>query len=716
MSLGARLLLAMCTVAACAFSQGAAESAAGFQRVLWVSAEQAQDALLLQQTRALGFTAINLGPGANRAAVTSAGLAFYLDQPVGKGYLELRDAEWDPVRTAYEVQRDPTQLRRPACLQLEPLLLATAERAAAAALQMRCPELRFVALADEASATRHNQPLDVCRCDVCRVALVASLQLRYGTLQKLNAAWATEFLDWDGVAALTTDQVRRRELGGQGLPVNLRPFGDWLEFVDDQFARVVTKITVSVQQQLPGVPVGLTGIQAPAAFGGHDYAKLLASLSLLEPYDSGAAVELARSLRPAEDCYTTITLPKATAQLQALLTARLCAVAAQGLRGAVIWNADVMLTKDGPSAAGKSLQAAFAALCVPLDACAGASLVPGDLWLVESQSSVRVWWMLDSAADGASWVRRMPSYEAQHSTSLAARRSWCKLLGDLGHSPRFVAEANLAELLLQQRPRVLVLPATIALSDRCCQAIINYVQVGGVVLTDHSPALYDERLALRTNGGLDALFGIQKRSGRAQDLRVRQGVLTVKPPALVAEASLRGALGEGGNSAPLVGGIGASGLEVRAQTEGSEQVFLERRTGKGRAVYLNLPVCLYANERLNPGFASKTQDLRRRVRQVLQSASVLPPFEVRGEGLPTCLMRTVLKARDGRRILALRLDVLDNEQVLFDLAQNRQRSVQLSFPRPVQLRTLAGEDLGRKDVFVVPFDVFTGLFLVEGGS
>lgn len=99
---------------------------------------------------------------------------FYLDQPVGKGYLELRDAEWDPVRTAYEVQRDPTQLRRPACLQIEPLLLATAERAAAAALQMRCPELRFVALADEASATRHNQPLDVCRCDVCRVALVAS--------------------------------------------------------------------------------------------------------------------------------------------------------------------------------------------------------------------------------------------------------------------------------------------------------------------------------------------------------------------------------------------------------------------------------------------------------------------------------------------------------------------------------------------------------------
>ena len=283
-------------------------SATGFQRVLWVSAQQASDPQYLARIQAAGYQGINLRPGADPGPATAAGLGFYLDQPAGKGYLELRDADWEPVRNGYEQKRDPALLKRPACLQDPDLLAATSARAVAAAKAARGPGLRFVAIADEASATRHNQPLDVCRCEACRQALVAFLRGRHGTVQKLNEAWGTEYADWSDVAALTTDQVRRRELGGTSFPSNLRPYGEVLEFVDGQFAHAVARITADVQGAVPGVPVGLTGIQAPMAFGGHDYARLLPSQTLIEPYDTGGALALARCLRPAADCYNPLSL------------------------------------------------------------------------------------------------------------------------------------------------------------------------------------------------------------------------------------------------------------------------------------------------------------------------------------------------------------------------------------------------------------------------
>jgi hypothetical protein len=675
--------------------EAAARAAAGFQRVLWVSAAQGRDAAFLQRTRDVGFDAVELGPDGDRAAVEKAGLGWYLDQPAGKGLLELRDADWEPLRKAYEGSRDPAVLRRPACLQDQDLLAATAARACAAAAAMRGPGLRFVALADEASATRHNNPLDVCRCERCCKAFVGFLRRRSDSLPALNAAWGTEFDDWAAVVPLTTDQVRRRELGGTGLPRNLQPFADWLEFVDSQFATAVGQLRAHVQAEVPGVPTGLTGLQAPAAFGGHDYARLLPGLTLLEPYDVGSACELARSFAPGAEFWCTLTLPSNAQRAQPLLIAQLCAAAARGLAGAVVWNGDAMFADGKATPVGKALLDAFAAVRPALDACAGAEPVPGDVWLVESQASVRAWWMIDSAADGLSWVRRLASYEAAHSTSLAARASWVKLLMDLGQSPRFVADTELPEKLLRERPRLLVLPAAIALADRSCQAIATFVRNGGVVVADHTPALYDEHLQLRARGGLDEVFGVSARSPQFGDLRVREGRrVAAANGGLAAEGGLRGPVGE---------------------PSGDAQVFVESCVGRGRAIYLNFAVCDYAAIRLDLGAALAAQDLRRRVRQVLKTAFVEPPFDVRGEALPTCLHRGVLRTRDGRRMLYVRLDALEKPQLLLELQKQPVRKVKLSFGRLAHLVTLAGEDLGRQETFELPLDVCAGLFVLEVG-
>lgn len=666
-----------------------------FERVLWCSDLPRSAAL----ASGLGFTAVQLGAGADPAVARAAGLAFYLDQPIGKGLLELRDEQWRPVRDAYEKTRDPAVLVRPTCFAAPGVLPQAAAAAAAEVARVRGPGLLFVALADEPSSTRHDAPLDTCRCGDCLRAFRAFIAGRLRTIEAANEALGTHYASFEVLVPPTVDQVRRRELGDAALPADLRPFSLWLEFVDAQFAAAVAAIRLPVESAAPGTPVGLTGVSAPAAFGGADPARLWAGCTLLEPYAIGGADVLARSLAPQAQRYATLAPPDARAlggaPLDAVVRAHVAAMATAGLAGVVVWNDATVLDADGGATPfGRAVQGAFAALSAELDACAGAAVLPSQVWVVESQPSVRAWWMLDSAGEGMTWVRRLASHERAHSTSQAARVGWIRLLQDLGLQPEFVASSALPERLLRSRPRCLVLPATLALADRAAQAIATYVQHGGVVVADHGTGLYDDDLRRRPAGALDALFGITRRSLTWTDQWVRQGRSTSRERGLpLAERGLRGRVAE-------------------HRADGDAQV--ELVTGKGRAVYLNAPVVEYPHWRLDERAIEPARELRRRLRAVLRTAGVEPPCDVRGEGLPACLERTLLRARDGRELLAVRLHALDAPELLLRLAANGPRAVRIELPAVRRVRLLRGDDLGTGTVFDLRLDPF-GVLLLEVG-
>ena len=664
-----------------------------FETVLWCS-DTASGAPL---ARRLGYTAIQVGRGGDSAPVLAAGLGFYLDQPIGKGLLELRDADWQPLVAEYERVRDPAALRRPGCAQAPGVLAAAAAAAAAEVTRLKGDGLRFIALADEASATRHDAPLDTCRCEHCAVAFQAFLQQRFLNIDAANAAMGSQFASFAQAVPITTDQVRRRELGGNDLPADLRAFALARDFVDGQFAEWVSTIAKAAQQAAPGVPVGLTGLQVPASFGGNDYARLLPSLTLLEPYAVGGACELARGLAAAGTHHYTTLLPPSQqdlgpATMDCMVRARVAAMACAGLAGVVVWNDGTVVGADGASTPfGLAVQQALRSHAAVLDACAGAVLERTPVWLVESQDSVRAWWMLDSAGDGMTWPRRFASYEATHSTSQAARRGWILLLQDLGLQPHFVAADKLPERLLRERPRCLVLPATLALSDRVAQGIIAYVRTGGVVVADHSTGIYDETLLRRSAGALDPLFGIESRSLAWNDLAVREARASsrnsdVQP----AERRLRGKLGE-------------------RRDDGDVQ--LEHSLGEGRAIYLNAAVVEYPTWRLSEREVGPARKLRQRVRAVLQRGGALPPCEVRGEGLPTCLERVSLRLRDGRQVLAIRVNALDSPLLLQRLGEKGPRAVQVELPAARSLRHLGGAAIGTGTKFDLQLDPFGGLWL-----
>ncbi|MCA8973673.1 MAG: beta-galactosidase [Planctomycetes bacterium] len=694
--IGKRIGVLLLLAASLAAQQSTPRAPERFERILWTSDLPA----VAPRAAALGFTSVQIGRGVDPAPAVANGLGYYLDQPVGKGVLELREGEFTPLRLAYEKTRDPAVLVRPGCLATPGLVDELARAAAAEAVRVAGPGLRFVALADEPSATRHDAPLDTCWCEHCMDAFRRWARARYATIDAVNTAFGTQFESFDTACPLSTDQVRRRELGDTFLPRDLRAFAARLDFVDQQYATALRKIASAVGAAVPGVPIGVTGTSAPAAFGGGDPFRWLPSLTMAEPYPVGGAAELAASLLPAgAHRYATLFPPSAegaaaTVGLTDLVRATLADLAAHGAAGVVVWNdSNVFGPEAEPSPFGRAVRDGLRRLAVELDACAGATIEPGPIWIVESQASVRAWWMIDSAKDGMTWVRRLASYEAEHSTSQAARRSWIALLRDLGFQPFFVAESMLAERLPVAPPRCLVLPAAIALGDRALQAITSYARAGGTVLADHTPALYDAELSLRERGGLDDLFGITQRSLRWQDLLVREGRHL-------------------GSDLPQVErGLGAKLAERHREGD----MFAENDLDRGSAVYLNAAVCEYARLRLDTARVEQARQLRRRVRSVLRRARCLEPCDVRGQGLPTCVERVSLRLRDGRRVLAIRLAALDDPKLLAMLAQDGPRQIRVELPQVRTLRLLGGPALGTGREFDLPLDPFGALFLEDEG-
>ncbi len=653
---------------------------AAFERVLYLHGGPARDEAFWSRVKALGFTAATASIGEDPGLPAQHGLRLYGDQLAGKGVLELRAAQFDPVRDRYEKERDPRQLVRPSSLAEAAVIDALVQRTADRYREMRAFRPVAVSVADEPSFTRHVNPLDLCAADAFVAEFRTWLEARYGDLARLDATWNTAYTAWSEIEPWTADRIRARELQGTELPRNLAPWNDQLEFADERFAHAVHAAIDGVSAVDDMQPCGITGMQPPSAYGGYDYRRLMPGMTFFEAYPIGGARELAASLADPDTLQYATLFPPGATDPASMVDARLASLLAHGTGGVIVWSAGDVFDESGePTRFGADLAHAWERLAPVAERFGRARIARSPVWIVESQPSVRAHWMIDSSRDGARWIRRLSSYEADHSTSMAARRSWILLLQDLGLQPRFVAAADLPARLEGHPPALLVLPATLALSDAEASAIGGYVERGGRLVADHGTGIYDEHLRRRERGALDELFGLSDRSFRWSDELVLEG-----------RGDPRVHVAGGG---PAIAERGLHGRVGQNVQDGPGQVQIEARAGEGRATYLNLAVCEYASMRLDPERIVAARDLRSRVRRVLDDASVVPPVFVSAQGVPTCLERVVLRASDGARLLAVRLNALDDLAVVQAVASHGPVPVELDFPAPVELRDLLSGNL-----------------------
>jgi len=121
---------------------------------------------------------------------------------------------------------------------------------------------------------------------------------------------------------------------------NLAPWMETREFEDRTFAALVAHLVEVAKEAAPGVPCGITGTQAPSAFGGWDYGALRSSMTFVEPYDIGLALPICRDLFPRGTVIAQTVFPSSQAADDDLLPRwRLLARASPAAANAtIVWS------------------------------------------------------------------------------------------------------------------------------------------------------------------------------------------------------------------------------------------------------------------------------------------------------------------------------------------------------------------------------------------
>ncbi len=307
------------------------------------------------------------------------------------------------------------------------------------------------------------------------------LRGRYGTLDSLNRAWGTHFTAWDSVRPALTDAAIRSDAA---VP-------SWMDFkawMDTAFARAVRAGTEAVHRGDPQALAGLEGAQMPG-WGGYDYGKLATAVDVMEIYDSGNAVEIARSLNPRLRVLTT-SFASGPAERRRLWHELLL-----GGAGCIVWdeNGEVLRADGKPGPRGKELAPLWRKLGSSLGArFLDATPEPGQVAILYSQASFRLTWLLDRRHEGGRWEDRDAEAENGDNAWRAATRRAARLLADLGAQARWITPAMLTGgMLAREGIRVLVLPHSIALSDAEVAALQAFAQSGGTLVADVEPGERD---------------------------------------------------------------------------------------------------------------------------------------------------------------------------------------------------------------------------------
>ena len=156
----------------------------------------------------------------------------------------------------------------------------------------------FYSLADETGIADLGAQWDFDFSDQSLEAMRIWLRERYGTLAALNAAWGSDFKDWNLVTPQTTNEAMKRT------DENWTSWGEFKEWMDRSYAAAIKAGVDAVHEVDPDAYAGIVGAQKPG-WGGYDYTRLAEVATVMEPYDIGGSVKLVHSLNPAMPLLST---------------------------------------------------------------------------------------------------------------------------------------------------------------------------------------------------------------------------------------------------------------------------------------------------------------------------------------------------------------------------------------------------------------------------
>lgn len=414
---------------------------------------------------------------------------------------------------------------------------------------------------EEPSLTCYTDAMDLCFSTYCLTRMREWLKKEYGSLEALNRQWGSAFRRWDDVVPDTTEEAQQRG--------NYSAWADHRTFMEETYADNYAYVRRLLRRHDPEGLVLLSGTQESVPHNGCDYSRLNYVVDHLNPYTGGNQLEFLQSFNPGlRMSVGTGYGVHGRRTLYNLYNGLFHGFTAGSY---IFWQYSILNPDYRFSESAESIRAALEEI---RDGGVARLLRTAErandgIAIHYSFPSIHGAWIVDGHTTGPEegiGKGAGPTFRKFE----ANRDGWVNLLKDLGFGFDFVSRQQIeAGELEKRRFRALVLPFSVALTDREVEAIRQFVEGGGALIADGQAGVMDGHARWLERGSLDGLFGIeQARPARRQELASASPEAEVRPREGKALAQI--------GSAPAV---------------------ITRSVGAGRAVYLNFFLASYVEDR-----------------------------------------------------------------------------------------------------------------------
>ncbi len=690
-----------------------------FRVLIWPYKTDIIGDLPLYRRLGLGGFQIDRGAGKNDQVKLAGAERFpyYVGHVANKGILYLTGDNIKKVTGRRDLLQRPYSLADPEVIKL---LKHHLQRNIT---DTRTGPVLAYAFDDEISLGRFTNPADV---DTSKASLDwfrEWLRDSYGSITALNTEWGATYKTFAEVVPIGFEKVRKSVSRKPLSHWNLAPWMDFRHFMDFQFAAVLADLTKEANRLDPLTPAGFVGGQAPAPWGGYDYAMLSRSVQWMEAYDLLGTNELLRSWwnrerRPRMQTFFSSGNPKRDSWF-------LWYYYLHGNQGVICWPQGWFTRKGGRKTIAphiRELEKTFRELQGPVGGILAdrrARFAPDPIGIYYSHPSVQASWVMDALVHGRTWPRRFSSIDNENQSTGLLRNVWGKTLEDLGYQYDFISYLDVLEGRADlSRFRVIILPKTVCLSQKEARALESFVRQGGILVADYLCGVMDEHGRGRQSGVLDSCFGLVRDEMAGylggSGLAEIDGEQWEKPYEKRFPA-YQGALRY--NGLPIFErGLRGEGLarqnkkvksHIRSVVPGLN-CMVKNKLDKGRTVYLNLDPLLYWSPKYR--FGDFGDVWRQEVGCILKNAGLQKRvvISIDGKVEPAVMLEALWWKNDNKRYLG----IIKNPTLQQKLDQERKKGkvdfgvtgpatvLQLHFPELVRLINMrTGKDMGVGTVF-----------------
>ena len=337
-------------------------------------------------------------------------------------------------------------------------------------------------LADESAITCYEDAFDLCWSDATLAEFRKWLRKQYRELAALNEEWGTRYRSWEKVMPVTWEEAQKRG--------NPAPWVDHRLFMNRTLAEAFRYASSVAQKVDPKGLVTISGTQLPGSHNGCDWSQIDKIVEYLQPYSGGGQDEMHRSFNPNMILTGFTGYAISGPPLEYEIWHRFL----HGHRGASIFWGYSMVDPDLTlNAQGRSLGKCFGelrgeGLCRSVT---GLKRVHDKVAIHFSMASGHTWWITDGKLKykGMEYGRKTSPAFNRFSEN---RVGWGQMLEDIGYQYNYLPYSDLEKGGLAKGGfRALVLPGSIALSEKEAKQIRAFVKGGGLLLADVMPGETD---------------------------------------------------------------------------------------------------------------------------------------------------------------------------------------------------------------------------------